>query len=413
MKLALLVEYYPPSRTSAAVQMSDLARSFVRHGHDVTVFTASPEVADSCVKDEAAALRVVRVPTSKVKGISLSRRALSEIFMSFNLWRGARRCGIRMEEFDGIIWYSPTIFLAPFVAWLKHKSRAPAYLILRDLFPQWAVDAGVMRKGLAYYFFKGFERFQYSTADVIGVQSPANLYYFRTGGRSSYNLEVLYNWIELGRPEPDCVASLEKHSIAASRVLVYGGNMGIAQDIDNLLRLAENIRHENDIALLLIGAGTEVTRLRRELSERRLVNVVVAPEVEPEEFRSVLRKCDAGLITLDRRLTTHNIPGKLLAYLEAGLPVIASVNPGNDLIAMLEKSGAGLGFINGDDQAFAQAAVSVVTDAALCLTMAEKARALASSTFSVDSITRQLVSALSPTTPEAGRPATGIPERGK
>ena len=114
-----------------------------------------------------------------------------------------------------------------------------------------------------------------------------------------------------------------------------------------------------------------------------------------------------GLITLDKRLTTHNIPGKLLAYLEAGLPVVASVNPGNDLITMLHESGAGVGFINGDDQAFAQAAITIVKDAGRCRAMAEKARALARGTFSVDSITYQLVSALSPARSSAAQVASG------
>ncbi|HYH42220.1 MAG TPA: glycosyltransferase family 4 protein [Burkholderiales bacterium] len=393
MRLALLVVYYPPSRASAAVQMSDLAASFTRQGHEVTVFTTSPE-APAALVEEVAGVRVVRVPTGRVKEMGLLKRAISEIFMSLALWRGARRCGVRVEDFDGVIWYSPTIFLAPFVAWIKRRSRARAYLILRDIFPQWAVDAGVMRRGPAYYFFRVFERFQYRVADVIGVQSPANLAQVRADTHGRRRLEVLYNWIDVDRTEPLSSGLVERHGLAGKRILVYGGNMGVAQDMDNLVRLAERLRGHGGVALLLVGAGSDVERLRRVLSERALVNVVLVDEVDPDEFRAVLRRCHVGLITLDRRLTTHNIPGKLLAYLEAGLPVAASVNPGNDLLTIIQSSGAGIGFVNGNDEEFAQATLALACDEARRADMSNAARALLAERFSIESVTGQLLSAL-------------------
>jgi glycosyltransferase involved in cell wall biosynthesis len=394
MKLALLVEYYPPSRASAAVQMSDLASAFARHGHEVTVFTTSPDATSAAVTEQAPGITVLRVPTSKTKGIGLARRALSEIFMSHALWRGTRHCRLRVDNFDGVIWYSPTIFLAPFVAWLKRRSGARAYLILRDIFPQWAVDAGVMRRGVAYHFFRAFEGFQYRTADVIGVQSPANLDHVLgdTGRRD--DVEVLYNWLELDRPEPAAHAIRDAHALEGKRILVYGGNMGVAQDVDNLVRLAQAVRVEPQIHLLLVGSGSEVARLKRVLIERELTNVTLTDEVDPEQFRAILRRCAIGLITLDRRLSTHNIPGKLLAYLEAGLPVLASVNPHNDLLTILHESGAGIGFVNGQDRELAQCAIELARDAERCRAIAERARVLARERFSVERAVQQLTSAL-------------------
>jgi glycosyltransferase involved in cell wall biosynthesis len=171
--------------------------------------------------------------------------------------------------------------------------------------------------------------------------------------------------------------------------------MGVAQDMDNLVRLATRLRSRDDVALLLVGAGSEVPRLRAALSAAGLANVVLVDEVDSEHFRAVLRRCHVGLITLDRRLTTHNIPGKLLAYLEAGLPVVASINAGNDLIAMLTESGAGIGFVNGSDEEFAGETLALVVDAARCAKMSRNARALLAQRFSVETATRQLLTALS------------------
>lgn len=394
MNLALLVEYYPPSRASAAVQMSDLARALARQGHAVTVFTTSADIPISFTREETEGIVVIRARTGKVKGISLVRRALNEILMPFTLWRAARRSGVRVDGFDGLIWYAPTIFFGPFAAWLKRKSGARAYLIMRDIFPQWVVDAGLMRRGIAYYFFRAFERYQYHVADVIGAQSPANVVYFEKNTLGAREIQVLFNWIDLDRPEPCRTDVLCRHGLDGKRILVYGGNMGVAQDMDNLLRLAERIRHLEDVALLLVGAGSEVECVRRALTERRLANVVLAEELDPEHFRGLLRACHVGLITLDRRLTTHNIPGKLLAYLEASLPVVASVNPGNDLVNILIESGAGIGLVNGEDSLFAETIVTLIQDPVQREAMSRKARALLVQRFSVDSVSRQLTTAL-------------------
>ena len=397
MRLALIVDAYPPARTSAAVQMSHLAIAFSRIGHDVTVFTTSNGISRTTMGEEGG-INVLRVPTGKARGLSLARRALSEMLMPLALWQSAREHDVPVESFDALIWYSPSIFLGPFAYWLKKKSRARAYLILRDIFPQWAVDLGVMRRGLPYYFFRVVERFQYRVADVIGVQSPANLMHVQNDIGGSRPVEVLFNWIELDRKEPAASRVLEHHGIAGKRILVYGGNMGVGQDVDNLVRLGEHIRHDSDLALLLVGAGSAVERLRRSLAERRLENTILLDEVDPEEFRAILRRCHVGLITLDKRLTTHNIPGKLLAYLEAGLPVVASVNSGNDLITIIEDSGAGIAFTDGQDSEFAIAATALVRDRQRCAEMSQKARALVQDIFSVSSVIEQLSLAFAPNT---------------
>jgi glycosyltransferase involved in cell wall biosynthesis len=107
-----------------------------------------------------------------------------------------------------------------------------------------------------------------------------------------------------------------------------------------------------------------------------------------------LRRCHVGLITLDRRLTTHNIPGKLLAYLEAGIPVLASVNPCNDLLKIIDEAGVGVGLVNGDDRAFAAAALRLARDDDAAATISRRARNLAREQFSVERVVRQVTVAL-------------------
>ncbi len=119
--------------------------------------------------------------------------------MPFAMLRNFRKSPLAKEHLDGVVWYSPSIFHGPFVSALKRSSGCRSYLIIRDIFPEWAVDMGLMGRRLPYRFFDAVARYQYSVADVIGVQAPGNLQYFGSGKeRSGRQLEVLQNW--LGKP---------------------------------------------------------------------------------------------------------------------------------------------------------------------------------------------------------------------
>ena len=162
----------------------------------------------------------------------------------------------------------------------------------------------------------------------------------------------------------------------------------------NLIRLAKHLVFRQDIRFLFIGTGSEVPHIQEEIAAGRLPNVVLADAVHPTEFRLLLRRCHVGLISLDRRLRTHNIPGKLLAYLEAGLPVLASLNPGNDLRLILEEAEAGLAYWNGEDEELSAAAIQLADDAPLFYQLSRHARLLASERFSANAAANQVVAAL-------------------
>jgi glycosyltransferase involved in cell wall biosynthesis len=301
------------------------------------------------------------------------------------MWLGYRESPVARDHWDGIVFYSPTIFFGRFVSQIKAAHRCPAYLILRDVFPDWAADVGVMRKGPHYWLFKAFARYQYAVADVIGIESPSNRRYFAPNdGR----VRVLANWIDFGITAP---STPFPEVLRNSHVLVYAGNIGVAQDMDNLLRLARSLLARTDWKLLFVGDGTEKNRLAGEVKNQGLTNVALLPEIDPDALRGLLRHCDIGLISLDRRLKSHNVPGKLLSYLEAGLPVLASINPGNELKAFLEASGVGIAVWNGDDAALLDATSKLLDSAALRAAMATAATEACRRYFSSDRVADQIL----------------------
>lgn len=391
MRLLLVADTYPPSRISGALQMRDLALALAAQGHRPLVLVPTHAHAASPGLEESDGVQVLRVRAPRTKDVPYWRRTLAELLLPWLLLRGLRASAMRDERWDGLVWYSPTIFLGPLARAIKRTQGCPAYLIVRDLFPDWAVDAGVMRKdGLAYRFFKAVERFQYRQADVIGVQTPANAPLVARDAPAA-SIQVLHNWLAA----PVDAARVAWPSLAhlQGRInFVYTGNMGVAQDMDAFVTLARRMQDRNDVGFVFVGRGSEVSRLKEEA--QTLPNLLVLDEIDPAALPSLLASCHVGIVALHPAHGTHNIPGKLLTYLHAGLPVLARVNPHNDLVDLLGQENVGLA-VPGDNPALLHAnAARLADEPALRAAMGVAGRALAIRMFSPQSAARDVAAAL-------------------
>jgi glycosyltransferase involved in cell wall biosynthesis len=391
MHILILVDCYFPIYKSGAKQIHDLSGEFLRHGHEVTVLTTTHEISQDLEVSMQSGVRVARVKTPQIKGASNLRRGFHEIRISALVWRRAGEF-LSKHPADLIVFYSPTIFWGALVGRLKAMWHCPAYLILRDIFPEWAVDAGVLKRGLTYRFLRKKETEQYAAADVIGVQSEGDLAYFdRNFGVGRFQLEVLFNWTKLEESNPQKTQIRLRLGLVNKIVFFFGGNVGIAQDIENLLRLASSLAGDSRIFFLIVGEGSEARRLEATIAERRLTNIRMLPPVEQREYSSMVSEFDVGLISLDRRLKNHNIPGKLLSYFYRGIPVLASINAGSDLFALLEGNQAGICVANGDDEGLRAAALQLANDPELRRRMGRNGRLLLEEKFSVESAAQQIL----------------------
>ena len=330
------------------MQLRDLSREFARQGHDLTVMLPASDIGQAWRIEEFDGARVLRLRAPRTKDVGHARRTLAELAMPFAMQRSLRKSPLAAQRWDGVIWYSPSIFHGPLVHALKRSSNCRSYLIIRDIFPEWAVDMGIMGRGPAFQFFSAVARYQYSAADVIGVQTAGNLTYFdRWQEEPGRSLEVLPNWLgEPGRKR--CTIRVDQTALAGRKVLVYAGNMGIAQNMDVIIDLAERLSNRDDLGFLLVGRGSEVDRLKREVGLRRLRHLLFFDEIDPDEIPDLYGQCHAGIVSLDPRHKSHNIPGKFLTYMQCGLPVLANVNAGNDLAALVRNHDVGFVIENGD-----------------------------------------------------------------
>ncbi|WP_460456602.1 glycosyltransferase family 4 protein [Arenimonas alkanexedens] len=393
MTILVVMDVYVPSRISAALLMRDFVRELREQGHNPVVLVPSEGLDKPVLVETLDGTPVIRVAAPRTKDVGKVRRALAEWWLPRALLRGLARSPYANQAWDGVVWYSPTIFLAPLVTTIKRRHGCRSYLILRDLFPDWALDAGLLRNGPVYRYFKRVERGQYAAADVIGVQTPANAPLVARDAPPGARIEVLSNWMAVP-PLAPTFFDLSKSPLAGRTVFAYTGNMGAAQGMDALLELAVALRHRADIGFLFVGRGTDLPRLQAQAAAQALDNVLFVDEIDSQEIPGLLAQCHVGLIALDPRHRTHNIPGKLITYLHAGLPVLARINPGNDLQALIQEEDVGF-VVAGDDPATLQRHVlALADDAALRSRQGVKGRELALRGFSPQAAAKQVAEGL-------------------
>ena len=336
MNLAVVCDAFPPKRNSVSKHMDDLTKFFQKKGHNVLVFTPDEKITEASSLNISEKVEVLRCKIPRFKGSSLLRRLLVEFSYPFYFYKACKHSSVDVEKFDGIIWYSPSIFFGIFIFYLKYKSKCKAYLILRDVFPNWALDLKIINK-LTYWILNVFALLQYKIADRIGVNSPSSKLLLEKYSFLSDKCEVLWTWLNADF-SPRFNKLIQENGLIT---FVYIGNMGIAQDIFSFGKLAKSFKSEPKIKFLFYGRGSEKQNFKKFVQEESLLNVFIKDEISSEELSFILENCSIGMVALDIRHTTSNIPGKFLSYMEAGLPVLAKVNPDNDLIELISRFDVG------------------------------------------------------------------------
>ena len=395
MKLALLPDEYLPYGTRIHAKMfHELAHELKNHDHRPIIITpGDPEQSARLIEEVYDGIEVWRFRTGRTRGVGKLKRGLNESLLSINAWL-AIKDKVLEEPFDACINYSPTIFFGPLARKLK-RHGAYIYLILRDMFPQWVIDQGIIREdSMIARYFRFFERLNYQVSDCIGVMSEANLRLFNKLHPGYKNVNVLMNWADTEPFDRALTKSnwREEWGLADKILFFYGGNIGHAQDMANLLRLAKKMLTVSKAHFLFVGQGDEVELIHRLKDEWQLDNVTIKPSVSQEVYRELLTQIDIGLFSLSAKHTAHNFPGKILGYMTESLPILGSVNKGNDVIDLINDNKAGQVFENGQDDKLVKAAKSLVLSESLRKEYGVNSRKVLENFFSVETAVKHLIS---------------------
>lgn len=266
-------------------------------------------------------------------------------------------------RFDLVMYSTPPITLAGAIAFVKKRDGARTYLMLKDIFPQNAVDIGMMSKtgpkGLLYRYFRQKEKQLYALSDRIGCMSKANVEFVLKNNPqlSSEKVEEFPNSIEMldVRMSPEARRAMrEKYGIPQDKtVFVYGGNLGRPQGIPFLTECLQKLKGHPDAYLFIVGNGTEFGKLEEWFLREKPENMKLMKQIPKDDYDAMVAACDVGLIFLDYRFTIPNFPSRLLAYMQAGLPVLCCTDPNTDVGSIAVEGGFGWWCPSNDADAFA------------------------------------------------------------
>ena len=319
----------------------DLLREFARNGH--AIYVVSP--VERRLGEETHLIReencsILRVKTGNVQKTNILEKGLSTVMLESQFIKAIRE-HLAQVKFDLVLYSTPPITLAGAVEYVKKRDGAKTYLLLKDIFPQNAVDLGMMQetgiKSVIYRNFRKKEKQLYELSDYIGCMSPANVEFLL-----KHNPEVAADRVEVC---PNCIEAVdmsvateektvmrEKYGIPVDRkVFVYGGNLGRPQGIPFLIDCLRSQKDNEEVFFLIVGSGTEYGKLEQFIQTEQPKNVKLMSSLPRAEYDRLVGSCDVGMIFLDHRFTIPNFPSRLLSYMQAKIPVLAVTDPNTDI----------------------------------------------------------------------------------
>ena len=330
----------------------DLLRYFRDAGH--SVYTISPYEKRTGLQtayEEKNGIHMLHVRTGNVTGmVSLIEKGLAQLSIEPIFIKAIKKYYSNVK-FDLVMYSTPPITFCNAIEYVKRRDNAKTYLLLKDIFPQNAVDIGMMSKsgikGHLYKFFRNKEKKLYGLSDYIGCMSPANVEYVKQNNPEidNYRVEVCPNCIEV---VDKSINAEERRSIRKKydiplekRVFVYGGNLGKPQGIDFLIECLHSQENSKDNYFLIVGDGTEYGKIEEFVKSSNQNNIRLMKRLPQEDYDTMVGACDVGMIFLDHRFTIPNFPSRVLSYMQAKIPVLACTDPNKDIGKIIEEAGFG------------------------------------------------------------------------
>lgn len=391
MKILFLTLAYPEGEVSRNLYV-DLMREFKDRGDEVFVICQREKRYDKQteLKNELG-IQVLRVRTGNVTKTGLLEKGISTLLIERQFIKAVKEY-FKNIRFDLIIYSTPPITFVKVVEFIKKRDGSKTYLLLKDIFPQNAVDLGIIKeRSLIWQYFRKKERNLYALSDNIGCMSEANVDYV-----IKHNSEVDRNKVEVC---PNSIKPVEMHDYSSierndirlkynipteSVLYIYGGNLGKPQGIDFLMDVLDSVKNMENIFFLIIGSGTEFNKIKTEVIRSKQMNIKIEEYMPKNEFDEILSVSDVGLVFLDKRFTIPNFPSRINSYMEFGLPILAATDLNTDVKDMLHEAKCGLWSPSGDLESFMHNVVNLNSNEVLRLEMGSNGRTYLEENFTVD-----------------------------
>lgn len=334
----------PDLNANAGSFYSDLAIEFKNSGHNITIVTpALPNQLTGLGKE--GGMSVLRVESMNSDGVSsVLKKGIALTLMPYMFKRAFKKY-LGKQSYDLILMPTPPITLIDFASYVKKKTKAKLYLILRDIHPHSSRSIGMCNNEVMYKFLYSKAQKAYKESDYIGCMSPANIdFVLSIAPNIEKNKVVLLpNWVKKEEYISPDSSIREKYGLRDKFFAIFGGTIGVGQAIWNIITLAEKYKNNPTIVFVVVGKGIRKQKLVDEAKIKGLDNIRFVDYLPREDYNDLLKSADIGIISLDERYKVPTSPSKIIGYMSMKIPVIAMINKGSDYgYYYIDKAGCGL-----------------------------------------------------------------------
>ncbi|MFV0235103.1 glycosyltransferase family 4 protein [Empedobacter stercoris] len=332
----------------------DLLRKFRNEGHQLTIVTPverRKRIPTNFSSKEG--INILQVKTFNITKKNVIEKGIGTLAIEYQYLQAVKKY-LKNIKFDLILYSTPPITLVKVIEFIKKRDNAYSYLLLKDIFPQNAIDMKMMKPdGFLHRYFVKKEKELYKVSDKIGCMSPANVDFI-----VKHNPEINPEKVEVN---PNSIDPIEiKYTVEEKievrskydlpldkKILVYGGNLGKPQGLDFLIETIKACKNSNAY-FLIVGDGTEFPKLKEWFDVNKPNNAKLLQRLPKEDYVKMLAACDIGLIFLHKDFLIPNFPSRLLSYLEMKKPIIAATDSNTDIGDIIEQNNCGKKVIAGD-----------------------------------------------------------------
>lgn len=330
---------------------TDLMREFIKDGHDLYIISPTEKRKNKPTNlIDNGKVKILNLQIGNTQKTNLIEKGISTLTIESKFKNGIKKY-FSDVKFDLVLYSTPPITLQKAVEFVKFRDQAKTYLLLKDIFPQNAVDLGMLKtsgiKNLIYKYFRDKEERLYKISDYIGCMSNANVEFLLKNNPSIPNeiVEVCPNSIEpinIDISEHEKKEIREKYNLPIDKtVFIYGGNLGKPQGIDFLIDCIRANEDNNNSYFFIVGSGTEFGKLENYFGREKPKNAMLRNQLPRNDYELLANSCDVGLIFLDKRFTIPNFPSRLLSYMQASMPVLAATDINTDLGEIIDRGNFG------------------------------------------------------------------------
>ena len=373
MNILLVTDAYPPEIRLISKMCQELADELTSRQHHVVVVTSWPRYnldeeatnntfSEYSIEGRVHVIRVRALPHHKVNMIV---RGISELTLPFLFLRKIKR--FVRYKLDAVIVYSPPLPLAFVGTKIKRRYGARYLMNIQDIFPQNAIDLGVIKSRYVATFFEWLEKWAYRTADKLTSHTEGGrAFLIQNKAISPNRIAVVPNWVDAStfKNVKSTGSFRDKYGLTDKFVFLFAGIFGPAQNLEFVIEVARRVTDLPKIRFLLVGDGTDKRRLQELASKYEISNVVFQPFVSAEQYPLLVHEADVGLVCLCSKNCTSAVPGKVLGFMAAAIPIVAFLNKESDTHRLINEAKCGYSIISDDPEKTAVLVRSIFRDRA-------------------------------------------------